>query len=439
MWTTLGEVCTKPQYGYTTKAVEKGSGPRFLRITDLSKGWVDWGSVPYCLTPPEHPEKYLLKTDDLLVARAGSVGKAYRVNDPPKAVFASYLIRFRSLGPSVKYLEYFLQSPAYWRQIEESTLGITIPNVNASKLSELLLPLAPTVEQERIVAEIEKQFTRLDAAVSALRRVQGNLARYKAAVLKAACEGRLVAQDPNDEPASELLARISAERRRQWEASDKKGKYREPVGVDVDAAELPVGWVWVTIDQIVEVATGATPKRDRKEYWDEGVVPWITSSVVNELFVRTADESITKLAVRETNAKVFPSGTLLVAMYGEGKTRGKVTEMQLDAATNQALAALLFQGLADRCKPYIKLFMQKNYEDIRRLSSGGVQPNLNLSIIRSTILPLPPLAYQERVVKEVERRLSIVQVMEQVIKANLIRAERLRQGILQRAFSGRLV
>ncbi len=114
------------------------------------------------------------------------------------------------------------------------------------------IPLPPLPEQHRIVAEIEKQFTRLDAGVAALKRVQANLKRYRASVLKAACEGRLAPQDPADEPADRLLARILAERRAKWEAEHPGKKYVEPAAPVTDGLpELPVGWCWATMEQVV--------------------------------------------------------------------------------------------------------------------------------------------------------------------------------------------
>ncbi|MFN8483223.1 MAG: restriction endonuclease subunit S [Anaerolineae bacterium] len=209
VWTTLGEISTKPQYGYTTSASDTPHGPRFLRITDITQGVIDWNKVPYCEVPPDDIAKYRVADGDIVVARAGSVGKAYLVKHPPEAVFASYLMRFRVTAVSEPYIAYYLQSPQYWEQIEASSAGITLLNVNAKKLAAIIVPLPPLAEQERIVAAIEEHLTRLDAGVAALKRAQAKLRRYKAAVLKAACEGRLVPQDPNDEPASALLERIA--------------------------------------------------------------------------------------------------------------------------------------------------------------------------------------------------------------------------------------
>src|SRR5262249_28331190 len=161
----------------------------------------------------------------------------------------------------------------------------------------------------------------------------------------------------------------------------------------------------------------------RADYYRGGTIAWVTSAATSRPFVDRAEEYITELAISETNAKVFPSGTLLVAMYGEGKTRGKVTEMRISAATNQAVADLHFGGTAADSKPFVKLFLRQNYERLRRLASGGVQPNLNLTLIRDMPIPLPPLQEQSRIVEEVERRLSAVDELESEVEANLKRAE----------------
>ncbi|HXF64942.1 MAG TPA: restriction endonuclease subunit S, partial [Caldilineaceae bacterium] len=263
-WTTLGEVCTKPQYGWTTSAAGKGS-LRLLRTTDITSGHIDWSAVPFCEVEPPEPAKYLLRDGDIVISRAGSVGFSFLVKQPPESVFASYLIRFRPIQTDEKYLSYYLQSPDYWRQISESKLGIAVQNVNATKLQQIRLPLAPPSLQRHIVDAIEAHFTRLDAAVAALKRVQANLKRYRAAVLKAACEGRLVpteaelarAEGRAYEPASVLLQRILAERRARWEAANPRKKYQEPAPPDTsELPELPEGWCWARVKQVGRVQLG---------------------------------------------------------------------------------------------------------------------------------------------------------------------------------------
>lgn len=192
MLVTLGDISEKPEYGWTTSASETGV-VKLLRTTDITKEFLEWSQVPFCEECPPNITRYKLRPGDIVISRAGSIGVSALVGDCPDAVFASYLIRFR-LFPQLntKYVYLFLKSPDYWHEIFKSAAGIALQNVNAKKLAAIPVPIAPLSEQQRIVGEVEKQFTRLAAAVAALKRVQANLRRYRAAVLKAACEGRLV-------------------------------------------------------------------------------------------------------------------------------------------------------------------------------------------------------------------------------------------------------
>src|SRR6476646_4456518 len=175
--TTLGEICSHPEYGWTTSATSMPGRLKLLRATDISSGQVDWNTVPWCSEEPDRIERYEIRQNDLLITRTGAgVGRAYLIGECPPAVFASYLIRFTSKEQvNPQFLAYFLNSPAYWRSIQIESAGIAQPNVNAKKLAAISVPLAPPTEQDRIDAEIEKQFPRLDAATAALTRVQANL------------------------------------------------------------------------------------------------------------------------------------------------------------------------------------------------------------------------------------------------------------------------
>jgi type I restriction enzyme S subunit len=183
---------------------------------------------------------------------------------------------------------------------------------------------------------------------------------------------------------------------------------------------------------LADVGTGATPNRSKVEFWLDGDVPWVTSGVANGDYVDKASEFVTQRALAETNLTLYPAGTLLVAMYGEGKTRGKCAELRIPATTNQALAAL---QVNDQVRAYVRHFLELNYQDMRKVASGGVQPNLNLSLVRAVAVPLPPLAEQQRIVAEVDRRLTLVRSVETEVDTNLKRAQALRQSMLSKAFS----
>lgn len=165
----VGDFCESPQYGYTESASREPIGPRFLRITDIQDGRVNWESVPYCRCP--EPTKYLLKPNDLVFARTGATtGKSFVIRDCPEAVFASYLIRLRVRDTiSVDYLYRYFQSPSYWGQIADEKKGTGQPNLNGSKLEKIKVPIAPPAEQHRIVSELDA----LQAEVDALKHLQG--------------------------------------------------------------------------------------------------------------------------------------------------------------------------------------------------------------------------------------------------------------------------
>jgi type I restriction enzyme, S subunit len=368
-------------------------------------------------------------------------------------------------GLDPHYLAYFMRQDAFRNYLAAHVSGVggSLMRVKPSTVDPYPVVLAPGSEQRRIVAAIESYFTRLDDAVATLDRVQRNLKRYRASVLKAAVEGRLVpteaelarAEGRRYEPASVLLTRILDERRRRWEDAelakmtakgkapkdDKwKAKYVEPVAPDTSKLpELPEGWCWATVDQLAIVGTGATPKRGEARLWSGGEVPWVTSAVVNEPVVSTPSEYVTHAALRETNLTLYPPGTLLVAMYGEGKTRGRATTLGIESATNQALAALELPGTSDQLRGWLLRFLEHNYIELRRAASGGVQPNLNLGIVRRICVPLPPMAEQRRVSEEADRFLSIAQATFGAAHSSQLKAFRLRQSILKWAFEGRLV
>ncbi len=336
------------------------------------------------------------------------------------------------------FLRWFLASPSQQRLINGIESGATRQALTKEKILDFEIPLPELDQQRAIVDELEKQFSRLDEAVANLQRVKANLKRYKASVLKAAVEGRLVPTEAERarregrsfETGEQLLQRILAERRSNWRG---RGKFRSPEMAERDASILPEGWTWSSIDQLAEVGTGATPNRSKVEYWSNGDVPWVTSGVANGDYVDKASELVTQRALAETNLTLYPAGTLLIAMYGEGKTRGKCAELRIPATTNQALAALQVDA---QVRVYVRHFLELNYEEMRKVASGGVQPNLNLSLVRAVAVPLPPLAEQGRIVAEVDRRLSLVRGVEADVDINLKRAQALRQAALARSFVG---
>jgi type I restriction enzyme S subunit len=187
------EVAESIQYGHTASAISRKEGPRFLRITDIQNGGVDWTSVPSCDIDGEDIAKYRLAAGDLVFARTGATtGKSFLIRDCPEAIFASYLIRVRaSKEVDPHYLALFFQSPDYWQQIERGKRGIGQPNVNGKVLGEIELPLPSLDAQRAVVAEIEKQFTRIDAGLSALETARARAGQLRRSILHLAFHGNV--------------------------------------------------------------------------------------------------------------------------------------------------------------------------------------------------------------------------------------------------------
>ena len=367
------------------------------------------------------------------------------------------IIRLKK-GINPSFVRWFFASPGQQRKINSIQVGVTRQALTKEMILRFELPLPSLREQERIVAKIEELFSDLDAGVAALKRAKANLKRYRAAVLKAAVEGKLTeewrSKHPAKEPASKILERILKERRQKWEADqiakfatakkeppkNWREKYVEPSPpVKTGLPELPNDWCWASVDQICDVGTGTTPSRTNAGFYENGLIPWIMSGAANHPFVDEASEFVTELALQETTLRLYPKGTLILALYGEGKTRGMVSELRIEATVNQALGALVFSDSAIFVQPFLKVFLMSNYVQLRRQAAGGMQPNLNLGIVKQIVMPLPPISEQAPIVAEVASRISQIDVAETSIEHDLLRADRLRQSILKQAFEGKLV
>ena len=335
------------------------------------------------------------------------------------------------------YLAHYLNQLWIADRAHHASTGVELPRVDWQSLGQLPIVYPKSKDTQRaIVGRINRAATFRTSAASHVAAARRAIERFRQAVLAAACSGRLTAdwreQHGGSTSARDLVDQVSYQRGRIG------NRFNSPAAAVLPEEELPDSWCWTTVGTLVDVATGATPLRKRKDYYG-GAIPWVTSGAVNAGLITEATEYITELAIHETNAKVFPIGTLLVAMYGEGQTRGRVGELGISAATNQAVAALLFDEHTAHLRPYVRLFFLENYERIRSQSFGGVQPNLSLGAIRNTPLPLPPQAEQLEIIIQVSQLLGSASTLEGRINMAARRIDRSAQAVLSKAFRGDLL
>ncbi len=280
-------------------------------------------------------------------------------------------------------------------------------------------------------------------------------------ILDLAIRGKLVPQDPNDEPASVLLEKIREEKKQMVKEGKLKAKdikndtiifkgednlhYEKFQDGTVKCIEdeipfdVPDGWEWSRIKNISIIGTGATPLKSNRAYYDNGDIAWVTSAATSDPYITKPTSYITKVALDETNCTSYQPGTLIIAMYGEGKTRGQISELSIQAATNQACAAISLVDGDYHFRAYIKAYFSQSYERLRNKAQGGQQPNLNQSIIAEMLVAIPPIKEVVRLIQYINEMLSNISTIE-CEKSNLQQViDETKSRILDMAIRGQLV
>ena len=314
-------------------------------------------------------------------------------------------------------------------QLNQKGTGTTFKAITQNIIKNLDVPVPPLPEQERIVARIEELFSELDKAVETLNTTKQQLAVYRQAVLKEAFEGKLSKQwrnTNNNSPYNDLLSIY----RKDQCFKDTSGDENE---IEL---KLPSTWVKTRIGEVFTVEVGATPKRSVSEYWN-GDINWVSSGEVQFNTISQTKEKITHKGLTNSSSNLNPAGTVMLAMIGEGKTRGQAAILNVEAAHNQNTAAILVSQTPCSSK-YLYYFLLLNYENTRRIGSGNNQKALNKERVRAIRFPFTSFREQKIIVEEIERRLSVCDQIEKTIEQSLQQAEALRQSILKQAFEGRL-
>jgi type I restriction enzyme, S subunit len=432
---TLSDVSTRIQYGYTASAVNGSPGLRFLRITDIQNGQVDWTNVPTCAITESNSKKYQLRPGDIVFARTGATtGKSFLLQSCPDAVFASYLIRLSLLsGMDPGFIAHFLQTAEYWQFISENVAGNAQPNCNASKLAALPVPLAPQPEQRRISMKLEQLFARVESSKRRLLKTSSILSRFSQAVLAAACSGKLTEdwriEHPHIESAAQLLEKINGPQ-----------KLRESMASQ-DLEELPKSWKWVRFGGLIsELRNGISTK---PEINPPGL-PILRISSVRAGKVILGDYRYLR-AKGSFSANHLRNGDLLFTRYNGtlnllgvcGMVRGlendllypdKLMRVRFDHPwVLPAYAEIFF------CAPAARDRMTGKAK-----SSAG-QQGVSGESVKAQPFALPPLEEQQEIVRRVEALFKLADAFEQRVNAASLRAERLTQAILAKAFRGELV
>ena len=365
-----------------------------VRISDIQEGRIQWEKVPYCEIQESDIDKYLLAPGDILFARTGgTVGKSYLVDDiSHESIYAGYLVRTKSSSMVFpKYTKAFLESNCYWQQLRSGVIATAQPNFNGEKLASMLVPLPPLTEQRRIVAKIEELFAVVDSLGEAADNLESDAKRLDKKILDLAIRGRLVPQDPNDEPASELVKRIAASHR-----SPSKNQ-SEPIDPPF---EIPGSWKWVRLKELGVFCGGHTPSTSNPKLWG-GDILWVSSKDMKSKYIDDTQLKVTRLGAEELNV-LKPGALLMCTRSGILRRVFPVAIARRELTINQDQRALTL-WLPEMIE-YVYLAL-KSLESIilsDYKKSGTTVESIIWNKFVDLPIPLPPLNEQKRIVKRVE-------------------------------------
>ena len=350
----LGDIA-KASYGYTEKASLEEIGPKFLRITDIQEDGVNWDTVPYCKIIDADLDKFKLQNDDIVFARTGATtGKSYLIKNPPISVFASYLIKVKITTEelSANFVFKYFQSNTYWRKINAGISGSTQGGFNASKLSDLVIPIPPLPTQHQIVSELD------------------------------------------------TLSDIISKKKQQIEELDKlaQATFYDMFG---DPVTNEKGWEIKVLSEVCsKIMGGGTPSKSQKEYYN-GNIPWVTPKDMKIDFINTSKILITQLGVDNSSANIVPKGAILMVIRsGILKHTLPLAIATCPLTINQDMKAFICNDNVLNLYLFkcLKAFEKNLLDNVR----GVTADNIEFNIIRILKIPTPPILLQTQFASKIE-------------------------------------
>lgn len=384
---------------------ENGDIP-WLIIGDLNNGIVTKSETKITKLGLDNSSAKMIPPNTLLVAMYGSIGKL-GITGIECCTNQAIAFAKKMHGVTTKYMFYYMAMMK--SKLISKGKGGTQKNISQTVLNSLDVIVPPMKEQQRIVTRIEELFSQLDSGVETLKKTKEQLKVYRQAVLKEAFEGRYSSINSFDITSTKS----------DYDRIRKENVVFKDVSGDENELqiELPDDALLIRFGNIFDVEVGATPKRSVPEYWN-GNINWVSSGEVKFQSINNTEEMITENGLQNSSTNVQPIGTVLLAMIGEGKTRGQAAILNIPAAHNQNTAAILVSKTP--CNPkYIYHYLNLNYENTRRVGSGNNQKALNKERVRAIRFPFVSFEKQNIIVKEIESRLSVCDSIEKTIDTAL--------------------
>ena len=377
-WTTVNNISNSIIYGVSESAKSEGKY-KLLRITDIQNNKVDWETVPFTDFDDDKVASYILYDGDIVFARTGAtVGKSYLIKGlSQKAIYASYLIRVQTFDLILpEYVKLFFESGYYWEQIELTSVGIGQPNVNGTILGSLNIPLPPFAEQKRIVIEKDRWLSLLEQIEQGKANLQIAIKQTKSKILDLAIHGKLVPQDPNDEPASELLKRINP---------------KAQITCDNEHyPQLPKGWTICRLGDVVKYEQPTAYIVQSTAYSDAYPIP-----------VLTAGKSFIIGHTKETEG-IY--NRLPCIIFDDFTTDSRLVDFPFKVKSSAMKILQVHYGVEVE---YVSLFMSRT-----RLV-GDTHKRYWISEYSKLEIPIPPQEEQKRIIGKIRLLFEVLDVIEE--------------------------
>ncbi len=378
-WTTVNNISKSIIYGVSESAKSEGKY-KLLRITDIQNNKVDWETVPFTDFDDDKVASYILYDGDIVFARTGApAGKSYLIKGlSQKAIYASYLIRVQTFDLILpEYVKLFFESGYYWEQIELTSVGIGQPNVNGTILGSLNIPLPPFAEQKRIVIEIDRWLSLLEQIEQGKANLQIAIKQTKSKILDLAIHGKLVPQDLNDEPASELLKRINP----KAEITCDNEHY----------PQLPKGWSITSMQEVCGLFDGER-QEDR-----------LLTNLDAKFLRGFSDGKVIKAG------RYVPANTYMILVDGENS--GEVFQTSTEGYQGSTFKQLnINENMNEK---FVLHIINLHRKSLRENKVGSAIPHLNKKLFKAIPVPIPPYAEQERIIDAINAAYALLTVIEE--------------------------
>ena len=398
-WCRLGEVIEKNTGGGTPSKQKSdywGGDIPWASVKDMNVEYITKTEDSITIKGLENSSTSLIEEGSIIVCTRMGLGKI-AVNTIPLAINQD--LRALRLSAFIDKQHFILA----YKTFAITGSGMTVKGIKIDELHSFLFPLPPLAEQQRIVVAVNGLMAlcdELEAAEKELDILESNFAEYlPKSILQAAVQGKLVPQNIHDEPADKLLERIKAEKAKLVKSGKlKKEKPLPPITEDETPYDLPDGWIWCRLGEVIEKNTGGgTPSKQRSDYWG-GDIPWASVKDMNVEYITKTEDSITIKGLENSSTSLIEEGSIIVC------TRmglGKIAVNTIPLAINQDLRALRLSAFID------KQHFILAYKTFAITGSGMTVKGIKIDELHSFLLPLPPLAEQQRIVAKVNELIAL--------------------------------